>query len=246
MTGISGIFLTIAIGFLVGTINGLAGGASLISYPFMLALGLHPVDAAVTNSIGISSANFFAIRSGKFKGKHLLRTYRTLILISVVGTIIGATLLLTLPSQVFEHLVPFLLFGATLTLLIPIKVVRKKRDEHFEKIGIGASGLYCGYFGPGQGVMVIALLARNPDKDPSTLNSAKNIIVGVTSLASNIIYAFSGRVHWGLVAALFIGSSLGGILGGRWASRMSALFYKSLIMTVGLSASLWLFIKYFF
>lgn len=245
MSGMGVALLTVAIGLLVGTINGMAGGASLISYPFMLALGLPPVEAAVTNSIGISSANFFAIRSGKFKGRHLLRTYRTLILISVVGTIIGATLLLSLPSRVFEHLVPFLLFGATLTLLIPTRSVRKKRDAHFERIGIGASGLYCGYFGPGQGVMVVALLARNPNKDPRTLNSAKNIIVGVTSLVSNIIYSFSGRVHWGLVAALFIGSSIGGTLGGKWASRMSTLFYKSLIMTVGLSASVWLFIKYF-
>lgn len=245
MTGIGGVFLTIAIGFVVGTINGMAGGASLISYPFMLALGLQPVEAAVTNSIGISSANFFAIRSGKFKGKHLLRKYRTLIAISVTGTIIGAILLLSLPGRVFEHMVPFLLFGATLTLLIPTKAVRKKRDEHFEKIGIAASGLYCGYFGPGQGIMVVALLARNPNRDPRTLNVAKNIIVGVTSLVSNIIYAFSGRVHWGLALALFIGSSLGGTLGGKWATHMSSLFYKSLIMTVGLIASLWLFTKYF-
>lgn len=245
MTGLGGIVLTIAIGFVVGTINGMAGGASLISYPFMLALGLHPVDAAVTNSIGISSANFFAIRSGKFTGRHLFRTYRTLIVISGIGAIIGAILLLSLPGKVFEHLVPFLLFGATLTLLIPTKAVRKRRDEHFEKVGMAASGLYCGYFGPGQGVMVIALLARNPNKDPRTLNSAKNIIVGVTSLISNTIYAFSGRVHWGYVLALFIGSSLGGTLGGKWASRMSPLFYKSLIMTVGFTASIWLFAKYF-
>lgn len=245
MAGSIQILLAIAIGFIVGTINGMAGGASLISYPFLLALGLHPVDAAVTNSIGISSANFFAIRSGKFNGKHLFRSYRLLIGISVIGTIVGATLLLSLPGRIFEHLVPFLLFGATLTLLIPTKSVRKRRDEHFEKIGIAASGLYCGYFGPGQGVMVVALLARNPNKDPRTLNAAKNIIVGITSLASNIIYILSGRVHWELAGALFIGSSLGGTLGGKWASRMSPIFYKSLIMTVGLCASVWLFAKYF-
>ena len=245
MSGLTQFFLASAIGLVVGIINGMAGGASLISYPFLLALGLHPIDAAVTNSVGIASANFFAIRSGKFKSKHLFRSYRLLIGISVVGTIIGATLLLSLPSRVFEHLVPFLLFGATLSLLIPIKAVRKKRDEHLEKIGIAASGLYCGYFGPGQGVMVIALLARNPDKDPRTLNSAKNIIVGITTLASNFIYIFSGRVHWGFAIALFIGASLGGTLGGKWASRVSPIFYRTLIMTVGFSASLWLFAKYF-
>ena len=129
MSGLTQFFLASAIGLVVGIINGMAGGASLISYPFLLALGLHPIDAAVTNSVGIASANFFAIRSGKFKSKHLFRSYRFLIGISVVGTIIGATLLLSLPSRVFEHLVPFLLFGATLSLLIPIKAVRKNGNH---------------------------------------------------------------------------------------------------------------------
>jgi uncharacterized membrane protein YfcA len=71
------------------------------------------------------------------------------------------------------------------------------------------------------------------------------MIVGVTSLASNFIYLFSGRVYWSLALALFIGSSFGGTLGGKWATRMSPIFYKSLVITVGFSASIWLFIRYF-
>lgn len=77
------------------------------------------------------------------------------------------------------------------------------------------------------------------------MNAAKNIIVGVTSIAADIIYLFSGRVHWVLVLALSIGSSVGGTLGGKWAAKMSPNFYRVLVMTVGIGASIWLFKKYF-
>lgn len=231
-------------GVIVGTINGMAGGASLISYPVMLALGLNPIDATITNALGVSSANFFAIRAGQHTALKLVKTYKRLIIISVICSLIGATLLLIFPPKIFEHIVPFLLLAATLTLLLPTKPRVGRRNEIAETLGIASSGLYCGYFGPGQGVMVITALARNP-KDPATLNAAKNIIVGVTSAASNVLYILSGHAHWTLVLALFIGSSLGGTLGGKWATKMSPMFYRVLVMSVGFGASLWLFSKYF-
>lgn len=240
-----GFTITMLAGLVVGTINGMAGGASLLSYPVLLGLGLPPLDAAITNALGVSSANLFAIRSGQHQAITLLKTYRRLIIISVLCSLIGAALLLLFPPRIFEHVVPFLLLGATLTLLLPTKPHLVRRNKIAETLGIASSGLYGGYFGPGQGVMVITALARNP-KDPETLNGAKNIIVGITSLASNLVYVFSGRAHWILVLALFIGSSIGGTLGGRWATRMSPVFYRALVLSVGFGASLWLFWKYFF
>ena len=240
-----GFAVTVLAGLVVGTINGMAGGASLISYPVLLALGLPPIDAAITNALGVSSANLFAIRSGQHTAVKLIKTYQRLIILSVLCSLVGATLLLVFPPKIFEHVVPFLLLGATLTMLLPAKPHLGRRNEIAETLGIASSGLYGGYFGPGQGVMVITALARNP-KDPGTLNSAKNIIVGITSLASNLVYVLSGRAHWLLVLALFIGSSIGGTLGGKWATRMSPLFYRALVMSVGFGASIWLFERYFF
>jgi uncharacterized membrane protein YfcA len=240
-----GFFVATFAGVIVGTINGMAGGASIISYPVMLALGLHPLDAAITNSIGTTSANFVAIRTGQHKIWDLIKTYRFLITLSAVGALIGASLLLAFPPHVFEHIVPFLLLGATLTLVLPTRTLKGKRNENVEAIGIAASGLYCGYFGPGQGVMVIASLARNP-KRPDVMNAAKNIIVAIPSIASNMVYLFSGRVHWMFAFALFLGSSIGGGIGGRWATKMSSKFYRALVMTVGIGASVYLFKRYFF
>lgn len=232
-------------GVVVGIINGMAGGASIISYPVMLALGLHPLDASITNALGTVSANFVAIRTGQHKIWTLIKTYKFLIGISVTGSLLGTFLLLAFPPHVFEHIVPFLLLGATLTMALPAKARNKKSGGRIETIGIAASGLYCGYFGPGQGVMVIAALARNPKK-PELMNATKNIIVGLPSVASGIVYLFSGHVHWFLALALCIGSSFGGGLGGHWARRVSPKFYKSLVMTVGLGASIYLFKRYFF
>ena len=235
-----------AVGLLVGVINAMAGGASVISFPVLLATGISPVSAAVTNAVGVTPANFFALIAIRHRIKELAREFASLIVISTIGAIIGSIALLTLPPRVFEKLVPFLLLGATLTLLIKVKPHRGKRHQSLENAGIAASGLYCGYFGPGQGVMVIAVLARDARRDPAVLNTAKNLIVGGTSVISNIIYVFSGLVNWPYALALLVGSTIGGTLGGRWATLMHPNFYRALVLVTGLGASLWLFEKYLF
>ena len=237
--------LIFAVGILVGAINGMAGGASVISYPVLLATGMSPVNAAISNALGVTPANFFALIAVRHQMRAYFQEYKKLITISIIGSSVGAIALLTVPPGVFEKMVPFLLLFASLSFLIKAKPVRSARQALLEKIGIAASGLYCGYFGPGQGVMVIAVLARDIRRDPKTLNTAKNLIVGVTSLISNIIYIFSGRADWPIVIALFLGASIGGTVGGRWAARMPKAVYRGLILTVGFGASAWLFKKYY-
>jgi hypothetical protein len=238
--------LITSVGLLVGVINGMAGGASVISFPVILATGLSPVSAAMTNAIGITPANFFALISIRHRIKEIAREYAQLIWISIATSIVGAFALINVPAKVFEKIVPFLLLFATLSFLIKVKPRVDPKLQIKENIGIAASGFYCGYFGPGQGVLVIAVLARDARRKTSDLNAAKNLIVGCTSTVSNIIYIFSGLVHWPYVIALLAGSTVGGTLGGRWATRMSPNFYRGLVLITGLTASAWLFVKYLF
>ena len=233
------------VALLVGAINGMAGGASVISYPVLLATGMSPVSAAITNALGITPANFFALIAVRHQIPEYFREYKKLIFISIIGSTTGALLLLSVPPGIFEKMVPFLLLFASLSFLIKAKPIRSARAEMGERIGILASGLYCGYFGPGQGVMVLAVLARDIRRDPKRLNIAKNLIVGWTSFISNIIYIFSGRANWAIVLVLLLGASIGGTFGGRWASRLSPALYRTLILSVGFGASLWLFKKYY-
>ena len=237
--------LIFAVGILVGAINGMAGGASVISYPVLLATGMSPVNAAISNALGVTPANFFALIAVRHQMRAYFQEYKKLIIISIIGSSVGAVALLTVPPGVFEKMVPFLLLFASLSFLIKAKPDRSARQALLEKFGIAASGLYCGYFGPGQGVLVIAVLARDIRRDPKTLNTAKNLIVGLTSLISNIIYIFSGRADWPVVIALVIGASIAGTVGGRWAARMPKAVYRGLILTVGFGASAWLFQKYY-
>ena len=239
-------FITISlVGLVVGVINGLAGGASVISYPVLVATGISPISATMTNALGIWSANLFALTAYRGKVRELLRTYKSAILISIAGAVTGAILLLTLPGKIFEKVVPFLLFFSTLSLLIKAKPRTKRRHTIIDLVLLYLIGVYCGYFGPGQGIMVIVVLARDSQRDAETMNYAKNVIVGIASTVANIFYVFSGQVHWFYVAALFLGSSVGGVLGGRSARRVPTLVYRRLIFIIGISASIWLFIRYY-
>jgi uncharacterized membrane protein YfcA len=153
--------------------------------------------------------------------------------------------LLALPSEVFQNVVPFLLLFATFSLLLPRKPRIGKLHKNLERSALAASGFYCGYFGPGQGVIVIATLSQDSSRTPQEVNSAKNVIVGITSALSNFLYLFSGQVIWPIFAALFVGSSLGGLMGGYWASRIPTQIFRALVFFVGVIASCWLFVRTF-
>ena len=232
-------------GVVVGIINGMAGGASIISYPVLLAVGLGPLSAVVTNAIGATAANFAALRSHSTRLVTLVRDNRTLVLASVLGTAIGAAALLALPVRVLERAIPFLLLAATLTLLVPMRPHGTGLGPGRETAAIFGTGLYCGYFGPGQGVMVSATLARDPRRSPAVLNATKNAVVGVTALVSDAAYALSGHVHWPLAAALASGAAIGGHLGGRWSARLRPMAYRALVFAVGAGATVWLFATYY-
>jgi uncharacterized membrane protein YfcA len=234
-----------ATGLLVGVINGMAGGASIISYPVLLAAGLSPLSAVVTNAVGVTSANFMALRVHAERLPIVLRQNRSLVLASVAGTTIGAAALLALPERTLERAIPFLMLLATMTLLIPTR-------SHGNGLGVGrettlifGTGLYCGYFGPGQGVMVAATLARDPRRGPAELNAVKNAVVGVTAMVSNVAYAFSGHVHWPLAATLAVGAGAGGYLGGHLSLRLHPAVYRGLLFAVGAGATTWLFHTYY-
>lgn len=234
-----------ATGLVVGVINGMAGGASIISYPVLLAVGLGPLSAVVTNAVGVTSANFMALRGHATSMRELVSRNRHLVVASVVGTAIGAAALLALPERTLERAIPFLMLAATMTLLVPARPHGNGLGARVETAAIFGTGVYCGYFGPGQGVMVSATLARDPRRSPAVLNATKNAVVGVTALVSDAAYAVSGHVHWAMAAALALGAGAGGHLGGRWSARLRPNVYRALLLTVGAGATCWLFATYY-
>jgi len=235
MSSALALFGVLAVGVVVGLVNGVVGGGSVISYPVMLATGLSPVTATITNSVGVSSANLFALAASLRRSRVDLRAWVGTAAASTLGAVIGTYLLLTLPAQIFDFAVPLLLLFASFSVLIKLpepKPSDAPRPRHVVP-NIFGSGIYCGYFGPGQGVMVLATLTHDGRLSSHEINVIKNFIIGVTGLATTTIFALSGHVAWAQAALLLVGSSIGGLAGGHYASVIPAVLFRRSIFTIG-------------
>ncbi|MEI6649050.1 MAG: sulfite exporter TauE/SafE family protein [Actinomycetes bacterium] len=232
------------VGLLVGAFNALAGGAAVVSFPILVATGINPVSAAMTNSLGIYSANITALLSNKSDVKSLLRIHKKFVSLILIGTVVGAIGLSLLPEKNFEKLTPFLMLLATYSLTPKAREKFIRIHRHFETVLMIAVGLYGGYFGPGVGVMVIAMLAKDVRTTPATINGAKNMVTSLTGLVSNSIFIASGKIVWSVAGALFVGASIGGYLGGHLVHRFRAETYRAFVFVIGISSSIWMFYKY--
>lgn len=231
-------------GLVVGVINGMAGGASVIVYTVLMAVGLNPLAASVTNAWGVTPANLVAQKVSTEKLTELYKKNWKLLWYSITGTVIGAIALLNMPIELLEKAVPVLLLIAGLSVLIPVRPNTNGLTIKQEQAAIFGTGLYCGYFGPGQGVMVAATLVRDSRRTPMNLNAVKNFITGYTSIVSNLIYLGSGQIQWRLVLLLAVTSGYGGWVGGKAAGRLSPVLYKTLLLIVGVGASAYFFTKF--
>jgi len=240
-------FLLMAfVGLLVGIFNGAAGGASVFSFPVLVAIGLSPVSAAITSAIGVSPANIFALVSKRHEVKPLIREHAKILIACSLGALIGAIALIAIPEENYKKLVPVLLLIASCSLLLKVAPALTALERRIEISLMLAIGIYCGYFGPGQGVMVIAVLARDAGRSVASVNISKNVIVGISNIPSICIFAFSGLVDWAMAAALLLGSSAGGYFGGRVVNRFSRNSYKWIIFSVGITSTVWFIYKYWF
>ena len=230
------------VGLVVGGINAVAGGASSLSFPVLVALGLNPVVATATNSIAVWATNPFALIAQRRRVKSAFRSVGPLIISASIGTIIGAVALILFPVDLFEKFVPFLLLIATGTMLIPVRSAKRRFTDRAEWWSIFGSGIYNGYFGPGQGVMVIAALMRS--REYKDVNIGKTIIVGICSFFSAAIYLFAGVVSWTFMAPLAIGCAIGGWGAGYLVGKIDIRIFRALVIAIGFAASLWLFKKY--
>ena len=227
------------VGISVGFLNGFAGGASVLSFPAMIAIGLNPVTAAMTNALGVWTANIGAL-VGKFKYvRSIIKTESSLIGYSMIGAIIGGLALALMPIAGFQKLVPILILIASLSLFIKVKENLTPLRQKFKYLWLLAIGFYAGYFGPGQGVMTIAVLARDAKRTVSDINVSKNVVVTMTCLGSNLIYIVSGKVNWTYAGILAISCAIGGYFGAKVVDRFSREAYRMGIFVIGLLCAVW-------
>ncbi len=239
--------LVLAVGFFAGTINTIVGSGSLVTFPILLAIGYSPVVANVSNTVGI----VFGSVSGSFGYRRELGSQRHRVLLlgsgSLLGGIIGGVLLLTLPSSVFDDVVPVLiLLAVVLVILQPrlSRVVAEHRTKVVEHggfelwIGIFVTGIYGGYFGAAQGVILLALLGIFIAEDLQRLNAVKNVLALIANGVAAVLFVFFASVAWEVVVLIAVGSIVGGQLGAQVGRRLPAPILRGVIVVVGLVAAI--------
>ena len=225
--GASSALLALA-GLGAGVIGSSAGLASLVSYPALLLVGLPPVSANVTNTLGLIGSTIGAVSGSRRELAGLAPVVRRLLPVGVLGGGAGAVLLLTGPPNTFEKVVPFLVAGASLLLLASPTVRRMglRRSMSGAAGGFGLTVLlflacaYGGYFGAAAGVMILALLLSRTDRLLPVSNALKNVLLGVANATAAVVFAFRAPVEWAAVAPLMLGCVVGGWIGPAVVRRV--------------------------
>jgi uncharacterized membrane protein YfcA len=233
-------------GVAAGTLNAIVGSGSLLTFPTLLAIGLPPITANVSNTIGLVPGGV----SGTLGYRRELRGQRDRLVrlgfAGLLGGTTGAVLLLALPPTAFEIVVPFLLlFAAGITAIQPALTgrlehirARPAHDNPLVVLAVFLTAIYGGYFGAGQGVILLALLLVLVNDDPQRLNGLKNaVILGVNAIAA-LLFALIAPVDWLAVVLLAVGSIVGGQLGATVGRRLSPTALRVAIVVLGTAVGL--------
>jgi len=235
-----------------GAVNALAGGGTLITFPVLVAVGVPPVEANVTNTVALCPGYLGATlaQRGDMRG----RKERLWLLMpaAIVGGIVGGILLLHTGERTFRMLIPFLILLASVLLALqePIRSRLTHQTSHSAAISefwavfpVGLAAVYGGYFGAGLSVIVLSVLAVMIDDSLTRLNALKQAIAFCVNIAAAILFLFSGLVHWSMMVVMALGSLAGGVLGGRLAGRIKPAALRWTVVTVGIIVSTIYFLR---
>ena len=231
-------------GLLAGTANAVAGGGTLISFPALLAIGLDPVTANITSSVGLltgyAGGSVGYRRELEGQGDRV----RALALISGLGGVAGALVLLLTPEEAFEVVVPYLILASCGLLAAQPRLaaaVRRRRgdDAHAGavrgpvRLGVFVSSIYGSYFGAGLGVLLLAVLGTLVDDGLQHLNGLKSVLSLLINVVGVAVFLVSGRVEWASAGILAITAYAGGTLGARVARRLSPVLLRAVVVALG-------------
>lgn len=245
MTGVEYLAVGLA-GLAAGIINTIVGSGTLITFPVLLGFGVPPVVANASNSIGLVPGSV----SGAIGYRSRLKGQRSVVVrllpLSFGGALLGAILLLALPASAFDAIVPALIALGVVLVAVQPWVVRhthegasggtRPRLPVWLLPAVAAAGVYGGYFGAAQGVILLGLLGLAGSPDVQADNAVKNILAAAVNAASAIVFAWSGVVDWRIVATIAVASAIGGQIGAVVGQRIPRIALRLLIIAIGVIA----------
>jgi uncharacterized membrane protein YfcA len=228
-----------------GAINTLVGSGTLITFPVLLAWGYAPVTANVSNTIGLVPGSVSGAigyrRELAGQGPRILRFGA----MSVLGGITGAVLLLVLPESAFKAIVPAFIVLALVLIVLQPQLNRwlASRAIHLDGrhrllalLAVYATGVYGGYFGAAQGIMLLAVLGMALDQDLQRTNALKNVLAGLVNGVAGVYFVFAAHVEWAPAGIIAGASVIGAQLGARYGRRLPASVLRLVIVVVGVFA----------
>jgi uncharacterized membrane protein YfcA len=248
VTGLETVAVLIA-GLGAGVMTSTVGVASLLSFPVLVAVGLPPVVANASNTVGMTPGGL----SGSFGYREELREHprmtAAVITTCAVGSVAGAVLLLALPPGVFEAIVPWLILFTCLLVGISPRLSRWLRRNHegvepesrtrmspLTTFFATLTGVYGGYFGAGSGVMMLAVLGLGVDLEFRIINALKTLAVLAANVVATVIFVLVADLDWRAVGVLAAGSIVGGYVGARIGRRLPPTLLRGLVVVVGVVA----------
>jgi len=237
-----------------GAINALAGGGTLITFPVLTALGIPAVVANITNTVALCPGYLGGALAQRNDLKAQKKRLVYYVPIGVVGGILGGILLLNTGEKLFREIVPYLILMAALLLAVsdPVRKFVNNRltragasSDHilWSVVPVAFAAVYGGYFGAGLSVIVIAVLGLTLNDSLTKLNALKQVISLSVNIAAAVFFVFSGNVLWPVAAVMAVFALLGGMIGGKVASKVKPSTLRWLVVGIGLAVALYYFIS---
>ena len=217
-----------------GVVTAIVGGASLITFPALLAAGLPPIIANASNTVAMTPGNLMAGLADLDRRPRWDRSLLALVLVCVGGSVAGALLLLVTPEKAFTAVVP-LLIGFATVLFAQSGRIRKwiLSRPRWGVLWFVPVAVYGGYFGAGMSVMLLALLSVSRGDDLRATNVLKNLLSGLTGVVAVIVFVVQGMVAWPLTLVMMAGALVGGFLGGRLVRVLPAGVVRVIVIAAG-------------
>jgi uncharacterized protein len=238
-------------GLWAGLINAVVGSGTLVTFPVLVALGYPPVTATTSNAIGLITGSITGAVGYRSELEGQGRRLARYGVASFLGAIVGAVLLLKLPADAFETVVPVLVgISVILVLVQPLLSRRLSNRTAVDRTAspllyvlIFLVGIYGGYFTAAQGIMLVGVMGLLVADPLQRLNAFKNALAAVVNVVAGVIYAFAAPVSWPVVAVLAVSSTVGGLLGATVGKRLSPRVLRGVIVVIGVVAVVHLLIE---
>ena len=233
-----------------GAVNAIAGGGSLITFPALVAAGLPPVIASVTNTVAMCPGYFGATLAQRRDLTGQGRRSAVLLPVAALGGIAGALLLLHTGARVFDTIVPFLILIAAILVGTQDWLRRRllarvpaKRAVLIAVVPIGLSATYGGYFGAGMGVMVLAVLGVVLEDNLIRINALKQTVSLAVNVSAAVVFVVAGPVDWTLALVMAAGALAGGVLGGLVSTKIPQAVLRWTVVVTGVTVAVVYFAK---